>query len=243
MTECPKCGSEAPREARFCPYCGSKLPSQEISPLAALLVVVLAFVTALIGLPLLYLAGLPLTIPAISIVGELVIFLFPLIYMLHKRVNIADYIMFGSLKHFVPGLGLGIALQGISIILSLVLTYLLGPSTAMEETGRLIINLAKESPIATMLLLLLPGLCEEFAFRCFLQNALARRYSMTLGLIGASLVFGLAHPDPQAVYIILSFAVGLLLGYFYSRFRSYVMVATAHATFNLITFALLVLVG
>jgi len=243
MTRCPKCANEAPAEARFCPHCGFRLPSQEISPLAAILVVALAFITAVFGLPLLYLAGLPLTLPAISVVGELVIFLFPLVYMVYKKVDVGEYVMFGRLKHFIPGLGLGIALQGISIILSLVLTYLLGPSVAIEETERLIINLARESPIATMLFLLLPGLCEEFAFRCFLQNALARRYSLALGLIGSSLAFGLAHPDPQAIYIILTFVVGLLLGFFYSRFRSYVMVATAHATFNLITFALLVLVG
>jgi len=149
--------------------------------------------------------------------------------------------MFGSLKHLVPGLGLGIALQGMSMILGLVLTYLLGPSTAVEESSQFIIDLTNQSPFGTMLFLIIPGICEEFALRGFLQNALRRRYSPLVAIAGASLAFGLMHFDLQGTYIIMTFVIGLFLGYFYNRFRSYVMAATAHATFNMMTFAILML--
>jgi len=149
--------------------------------------------------------------------------------------------MFGSLKHLVPGLGLGIALQGMSMILGLVLTYLLGPSTAVEESSQFIIDLTNQSAFGTMLFLIIPGICEEFAFRGFLQNALRRRYSPLVAVVGASLAFGLVHFDLQGTYIIMTFVIGLFLGYFCNRFRSYVMVATAHSTFNLMTFAILML--
>ncbi len=243
MVRCPKCANETPLNAGFCPYCGARLSHQEIPPATAFLVVVLAYIIVTFGLPILYLTSVSLTLTVYSAIGEVIILLFPLVYMLLKRINVIEYIMVGRLKHLVLGLGLGIALQGMSVILSLILMYLLGPSTVVEETEQMIINIAKESPIATMLSLLLTGICEEFAFRGFLQNALTRRYSLHAGIVGASIAFGLAHPDPQATYMIVAFASGLLLGYFYSKFRSYTMAATAHATFNLITFAMLFIAG
>ena len=105
----------------------------------------------------------------------------------------------------------------------------------MEETNQAIIILLKESPAKIMVVGgLIPGISEEFAFRSFLQNVLKRRYSFPVALLGGSLAFGLLHFDPQATYSIASFAMGLYLGYFYNRFQSYVMTATAHATNNIL---------
>ena len=243
MSYCTECGTPLPTdtEARFCPNCGARLYSPEISPLAAALILVLSFVAGILAFPIFFVAELPVATLIVSTIGELMFLFVPLFYMLHKKVNVTEYIMFGSLKHLVPGLGLGIALQGASIILGLLLTYLLGPSTAVEESNQLIIDLTNQSPFGTMLFLLIPGICEEFALRGFLQNALKKRYSALVAVVGASLAFGLMHTDPQGTYMIMTFVIGLFLGYFYNRFRSYVMVATAHTTFNMMTFAILML--
>ena len=243
MVKCPKCDGEAPYESRFCPYCGSRLPSQEISPLAAILVLALTFIATVFGLSFLYIVDLPFTIQIVSAIGELMILLIPLLYMLHKKVNVRKYVMFGSLKHVGLGLGLGIGLMGLSVILGLFLTYLFGPSKIVEETNQAAIRLVKESPALMMLVAgLIPGICEEFAFRGFLQNALKKRYSFPVALLGASIMFGLFHPDPQATYTITSFTMGLYLGYFYNRFQSYVMTAIAHATNNIIGLVILLLI-
>ena len=243
MPYCTKCGTPLPidTEARFCPNCGARLYSPEISPLAAALVLGLSFVAGVLAFPILLVVELPVATLIVSTIGELMFLFGPLFYMLRKKVNVTEYIMFGNLKHLVPGLGLGIALQGVSIFLGLVLTYLFGPSTAVEESSQVIIDLTNQSPFSTMMFLIIPGICEEFALRGFLQNALRRRYSPLVAITGASLAFGLMHFDPQGTYIIMTFVIGLFLGYFYNRFRSYVMAATAHTTFNMMTFAILML--
>lgn len=243
MPYCTKCGVPLPEdtEAQFCPNCGSKLGSREISPLAAILVLVLSFFAGVVAFPVLFLTELSVATLIVSTVGELMFLLVPLFYMLYRKINVKEYIMFGRLKHIISGLGLGMALQVVSIALGFVLVYLLGPSTAVEESNQVIIDMANQSPAGTILFLLVPGICEEFALRGFLQNSLRRRYSPTVAIVGASLAFGLLHFDLQGTYMLMTFAIGLFLGYFYNRFRSYVMAATAHTAFNLMTFALLML--
>jgi len=240
MVRCPKCDMETPLKSLFCPYCGSRLVPQ-ISPIMAVLVVSAAFFSMILSASLLMATGLPLAMHIASAIGESMFLLIPLIYMIYKKVGVRKYMMFGSAKHLVYGPILGICLWIVSITLVLVLTYLLGPSKAVGEAEEFIVGLVEESPPATILLMFVTGASEEFAFRCFLQNALKRRYSLPVAIIGASIAFGLAHFDPQAVYIIGTFVVGLLLGILYDRFRSYTMAATAHATFNIVSIALLLL--
>jgi membrane protease YdiL (CAAX protease family) len=89
--------------------------------------------------------------------------------------------------------------------------------------------------------LFLAGICEEFTFRAFLLNTINRRYSFLPALIVSSLAFGLFHFDPQMVYIISTFLLGLVLGYIYYRYKSYVTCAIAHSTLNLIVLVILLL--
>ncbi len=242
MATCPNCDKEFPNEARFCPYCGYGLLNKQISPMEAVLILVLTFVIMVFGLPFLYTINFPMKFPVLSAIGELMFLLIPLIFLLHKKVNIRKYIMFGRLKHIGLGFGLGVGLWCLSFILSISLMYLLGPSKLVEETNLTLIPLVKESPTSMMLVVgFIPGICEEFAFRSFLQNAFKSRYSFPVSLVGASIAFGLFHFDPQAIYTIASFAIGLYLGYFYNRFQSYIMTSTAHATNNMISLALLLL--
>jgi membrane protease YdiL (CAAX protease family) len=95
--------------------------------------------------------------------------------------------------------------------------------------------------IAVVSALALAGVCEEFAFRGFLQSAINRRYSFIPAVISSSVAFGLFHFDPQLVYILSAIAAGLTLGYIYHRWNSYVVSAIAHATVNLIVLATLLL--
>ena len=87
----------------------------------------------------------------------------------------------------------------------------------------------------------LAGVCEEFAFRGFLQNTIARRYSFVPAVIVSSVVFGILHFDPQFVYIIFALIEGVGLGVIYHYSKSYVAAAVAHSTMDLLVLALLLL--
>jgi len=232
-----------------------------ISPLTAVLVIILTVVltfaiSIVIGMAI-YLAffifkfqlstKVMTVIEALmTVIGELMFLLVPLAYMLYRRINVKSYIKLGEakLKGLLLGIGLGLGSWVMGLFVSLALTYILGPSQAVEEANETVIALATQSTTSLALLTLalsLAGICEEFAFRGFLQNALESRYSSSIAIIGASLAFGLFHFDPQAIYIIVSFVNGLVWGYAYSRLKSYVAVASAHMVFNLTSLALIIL--
>ena len=219
-----------------------------ISPITAVLVMVLTFVASMVvGIAVfIALSGFPLREQITTVVGELTILLVPLAYMLYKKVDIKSYIRLGKskLKNLLLGVGLGLGIWLMSIFANLVLTFIIGPSVLVEETSEIIVEFIQESTASLVLVFLslfLAGVCEEFAFRGFLQNALGSKHSFPVALIGASVAFGLFHPDPQATYIIMGFFTGLVLGYAYHRLKSFVAVASAHATNNLISLTIVLL--
>lgn len=215
---------------------------QTVSPLAAILAFIvsyllLAFVGAAIALTLGYAFALP--------ISELLIAVVPFAYMLSRHINIRRYI--GSEinpKIIILGLASGGILLFIDVIASSALTTIFGPSQAVQEQNKIIIDISG-SPVGLLSVIItmsLAGVCEEFTFRAFLQNAINRRYSFAFALTISSLAFGLTHFDPQLVHIISAFIAGLFLGYVYHRWNSYVISALAHSTLNLVVLAIYLLV-
>jgi membrane protease YdiL (CAAX protease family) len=103
--------------------------------------------------------------------------------------------------------------------------------------------------VAVVASLALAGICEEFAFRGFLQNSLFKslhinpkysKYAFAIAVVIAAAVFGLFHFDPQGVYTLSAFITGLALGGIYHKWN-YTTSATAHASMNLMVLALLML--
>ena len=214
----------------------SRVPSEDssrVSLTGVTLVIVLTFIS------LLFLGGVLFIIePIFAIVfSELIILIIPLSYLLLKRINIKSYVKADlKPKFFLIGIGMGIALLFLDIIVAATLTAIFGTSQAVEESNRIITDLTK-SPvglIAVVASLSLAGVCEEFAFRGFLQNTINRRYSFLPAVLVSAAVFGIFHFDPQLVYTLSAFIIGLFLGYVYHRWNSYVVSAVAHSTVNII---------
>jgi hypothetical protein len=177
------------------------------------------------------------------VIGELMILIIPLSYLLLKRIDIKSFVGIDlKPKFIVLGAALGIALLFLNIVVSGILYSIFGVSQAVEESNLLLTGLSNSTLglIAVIASLALAGVCEEFAFRGFLQNALTRRYSFIPAVIISSVVFGLFHFDPQLVYILSAAISGVAFGYIYHRWN-YVTSATAHSTMNLIVLALLLL--
>ena len=179
------------------------------------------------------------------ILSELLILIIPLGYMLVKRVNIKRYVGLDvNPKLVMLGLASGALLLFVDIIVSVVLTSIFGVSQAIEESNAMITELSSSTPglITVIVALSLAGVCEEFAFRGFLQSTLTRRYSFIPAVIISALAFGFFHLDIQLVYILSALVAGLVLGYIYHRWNSYVVAAIAHSTVNLVVLVTLLLV-
>ena len=204
---------------------------------AALVITVTFFLSLFLVVIFLLTVGMGPTL----VIGELVIFLVPFSYLILKRVNIKTFVGIDLKPKFILlGAALGVALLFVNIVVSGLLTSIFGVSQAVQESNTLLTTLSSSPSglIAVVASLSLAGVCEEFAFRGFLQNALNRRYSFIPAVIVSSFVFGLFHFDPQLVYILSAAISGIVLGYIYHRWN-YVTSATAHSAMNLIVLALL----
>jgi membrane protease YdiL (CAAX protease family) len=185
------------------------------------------------------------------IIGELLILVVPLIYLLMKRVNIKSYVRVDlKPKNIFKGLCCGVLLLLLNIAVSDVLTYFFGTSNAVQESNQLITTLSGQPAglTAVAVSLVLAGICEEFAFRGFLQNSIFRSMSagrfqklaLPVALAVAAGVFGIFHFDPQGIYTIAAAISGLALGLIYYRWN-YTTSATAHAFMNIIVLVLLLI--
>ena len=210
-----------------------------VSPLAAILAIAVTFILFLfLGAALVILFGYPFAL----IFGEILLIVVPLGYMLYRRVDVGSYIRLEvKPRTILLGLAFGAFLFLFDLVIVTVLTSIFGVSEVVEETNELILNMSgsPQGLLSLIVALSLAGVCEEFTFRGFLQTAINSRYSSTIALLVSSIVFGLFHFDPQAVYTLSAFLMGLILGYIYYRWRSYVVSAVAHATLNLIVLTII----
>jgi membrane protease YdiL (CAAX protease family) len=208
-----------------------------ISPFAAILVVIASFILIMFGGAA---SAILLGWGPTFIIGELLNIVIPLSYMLLKHIDIKTYV---GIKIKRGTIVKGVVFGGILLLLDLVVTNVLvaifGPSQAVVESNQMIADLSRSflGLVYVTVGLFLTGVCEEFLFRAFLLNTINRRYSFLPALVISSLAFGLFHFDPQFVAIIATFSLGLVLGYVYYRYKSYVTCAVAHSTLNLIILA------
>ena len=184
------------------------------------------------------------------IIGELLILAVPLAYLLLKRINIKSFVKIDLNPKFIAlGLACGGLLLLLNIVVSGALTAVLGASKAVEQSNSLLTGLTASPSGLTAVVasLALAGVCEEFAFRGFLQNSIFKglfsnpqkaKYAFPIAVTISAVVFGLFHFDPQGVYTISAFISGVALGYIYHRWN-YTTSATAHASMNLIVLVLL----
>ena len=205
-----------------------------------LVIVVTFFLVILLG-SLLYLildTGLAL------VLSELIILAVPLGYMIFKGIDIKRYVGLDvSPRLIMLGFASGALLLCVNIVASLLLLTVFGESQAVIESNNMITELSA-SPwglVAVATALGLAGVCEEFAFRGFLQNTLTRRISFIPAVLISAFTFGIFHFDPQLVYILSAFSAGLVLGYVYHRWNSYIVAVIAHSSVNLFVLLTLLL--
>ncbi|MCW4018617.1 MAG: CPBP family intramembrane metalloprotease [Candidatus Bathyarchaeota archaeon] len=187
------------------------METQKTSPVplceAALVIIATFFIFVFISTAVQFTFGDEPTL----IIGELLILAVPLTYLLLKHINITSFMKIGANpKSVATGLALGVLLILINIAVSNLLVTVFGESTAVEQSNQLLSGLSVTptgfAAVATSLVL--AGICEEFAFRGFLQNSIfknlkngrAPQYAFPAALIISAAIFGFFHFDPQLVY-------------------------------------------
>jgi membrane protease YdiL (CAAX protease family) len=215
--------------------------SDTIPPLEAVVIVVATFgLLLIVGSVFFLLLG---TGPA-AILSELLIAVLPLGYMLARKIDVRSYVGAGIRpKTLLRGIAVGALLFFLDILISNLLVAVLGPSQTLEESNKLVADLmgSPQGLLSVLVWMSLTGVCEEFTFRGFLMNAIDRKYSFGPALFVSSLAFAVFHFDPQFVYTIAAFLMGLMLGYAYHRWHSYTANAAAHSTLNLVIVAITLL--
>lgn len=86
---------------------------------------------------------------------------------------------------------------------------------------------------------LVPGLCEEVAFRGFFQRVGVERFGKARGIAMASALFALMHLDPW--HLAALFLIGMYLGWVYAWTENLWVAALAHAANNAASVLLLFL--
>jgi len=217
---------------------------QEKAALSIIEVVLVIIVTFFLAMLLGSLMFITIDIGLALILTELIILFVPLGYMLYKGIDVRRYIGLDiNPKLVMLGFVSGIILLCVDIIVSLVLLAVFGESQAVIESNNMIAELSASSwgLVAVATALGLAGICEEFAFRGFLQSTLTRRISFIPAVLISSLTFGIFHFDPQLVYILSALSAGLVLGYVYHRWNSYIVAVIAHSSVNLLVLVVLLL--
>jgi len=105
-----------------------------------------------------------------------------------------------------------------------------------REISRLIeqfiLPLFTRAPVGSvMLVAVLAGVGEELLFRGVIQDGLAIHFGPVIGLILASLLFGLAHAVTPAYFIIASF-MGAYLGWLYLHTGNLLVPIIVHALYD-----------
>lgn len=95
-----------------------------------------------------------------------------------------------------------------------------------------------ETLLLVFVMAVLPAICEELIYRGFLMSGISE-YGQTGAIVVSSIAFGLMHATIQQIPF--AFAIGLFLGYVFSRFRSIVLPIVLHFINNFTACVLMIL--
>ena len=151
-----------------------------------------------------------------------------------------------GLPHSVGHVNLNVVLVGsilgtaLFIIMALVGVFLQRYVYSYLELMRELRKLFKTLNWPTIIVIsIMAGVSEELLFRGVLQSYLVEKSSVLLGIIASSALFGLMH-FYNRFYILLTFLVGLFLGWLYYFTGSLLLVVVLHAVYDVLAFGALV---
>jgi uncharacterized protein len=141
-----------------------------------------------------------------------------------------------SLRQVIIGLVAGFFIWSAAQVLAGVLVIILRMLGLNPEGQQEVTSIASQLPlpVAVITIAVLAPIAEELFFRGFVFNAWEREYGTRSALIGAALLFGLAHvPGGTPLAVVIVLLLGVLLTWVYAWTRNLATTIGIHAAFNL----------
>jgi membrane protease YdiL (CAAX protease family) len=141
-----------------------------------------------------------------------------------------------SVRQGLIGLLAGAFIWSAAQVLAGVLVSILRMLGINPEGQQEVTSIARQLPvpIAVITIAILAPVAEELFFRGFVFNAWEREYGTRNALIGAALLFGLAHvPGGTPLAVVIVLLLGLVLTAVYAWTRNLATTIGIHAAFNL----------
>ena len=160
----------------------------------------------------------PVTLIGIPI-NETIIFIVTLLFAKNEGASLKELgLKKPSLRILAAAsvLAVFLFLLGFGVAISQEIVF--GPDPTAEYVARLVTPTNSFQLIVMIVLsLVLVGPCEELAFRGFVQKGFENSFGKTMGLLVASVLFGLLHGLNTLYAIVPAVAAGLVLGYVWQK--------------------------
>lgn len=163
----------------------------------------------------------------------------------HALKGVRIWLGAASLRQVVIGLVAGVVIWAVAQVLAGVLVIILRMLGLNPEGQQEVTSIASQLPlpVAVITIAVAAPIAEELFFRGFVFNAWEREYGTRSALIGAALLFGLAHvPGGTPLAVVIVLLLGVLLTSVYAWTRNLATTIGIHAAFNLASVLALFLV-
>lgn len=153
-----------------------------------------------------------------------------ILFLLRKEWSAKRGIERGS--SFVSSAGwavFGVFLALFAQYLAAMIETMLGIEMGSENTKE-IINIINSFPLAMIVTSIFGPILEEIIFRKIIFGSLHKRFNFFISAIISSVIFALAHMEPQ--HIILYSAMGFTFAFLYVKTKRIIVPIFAHVTMN-----------
>jgi membrane protease YdiL (CAAX protease family) len=154
----------------------------------------------------------------------------------HALQGVRIWLGAASLRQVVIGLLAGVLIWAVAQVLAGLLVIILRMLGLNPEGQQEVTSIAGQLPlpVAVITIAVAAPIAEELFFRGFVFNAWEREYGTRSALIGAALLFGLAHvPGGTPLAVVIVLLLGVLLTSVYAWTRNLATTIGIHAAFNL----------
>lgn len=190
----------------------------------------------------LFILALSVRIPSVLLFGEpyektplIYLTILTILFIEKKDVSAFGFKIRNLSKSLLWGLLFFLVLGGLMLLIFYPLIYVF--------TNQIPIQFYNVLPFLLILpfMTLCVGISEEGLFRGYMQTHLEKLYTFKKAILFQAVLFGVWHfvwdlhpfnPISMATYVCITFFIGLLFGYFYSKTKNLAPLAFAHGLYN-----------